>query len=70
MYSQLESIVISYIKTLNNLINDSNINMYDTRKIINNSITELERLGCKIRYVDNALTVIEINENNHIRSRL
>ena len=51
MYSQLESIVISYIKTLNNLINDSNINMYDTRKIINNSITELERLGCKIRYV-------------------
>lgn len=70
MYSQLESIVISYIKTLNNLINDTNSNIYDTRKIIINSIKELERLGCKIRYVDNALTVIEINENNHIRSKL
>ena len=68
MYSQLESIVISYVNTLNNLINDSNT--YDTKKVISNSILELERLGCKIRYVDNALTIIEINENNYIMSKL
>lgn len=68
MYSQLESIVISYVNTLNKLISDTNT--YDAKKIIRNSILELEGLGCKIRYVDNALTIIEIKESNYISSKL
>ena len=34
MYSQLESIVIFYIKTLNNIINDTNINIMTLEKLL------------------------------------
>ena len=70
MYSQLESIVISYVNTLNDLISTTHPYTHDTKKIIRNSILELEGLGCKIRYVDNALTIIEIKESNYIISKL
>jgi hypothetical protein len=72
MYSQLETIVISYVNSLNKLVKsgDETDQSYAIKQIIIESIDELERLGCKIRLIENIFSVVEINQTTSPLSRL
>lgn len=65
MYSQLETIVISYVNSLNKLVQSGEQadQSYSIKKIIIESINELEKLGCKIRLIENIFSVVEINHS-------
>jgi len=73
MYSPYEKLAISYVNTLNNLIQNEKStddeNNYLLRKTITDAISELENNGCKIRVSGNMLVLVEVNEG-HILSRL
>ena len=70
MYTQYEKLAISYVNTLNNLIQNEKAtddeNSYLIRKTITNAISELEKNGCKIRVSDNMLILVEANEGRII----
>lgn len=68
MYSQLESILISYVKTLNEIKN-LQPNNSDIRTIISNSVKEIETHGGKVRAIENNLSLVQVEELN-IRCRL
>tara|TARA_B100001175_G_C19120556_1_gene454136 strand:+ start:141 stop:347 length:207 start_codon:yes stop_codon:yes gene_type:complete len=68
MYSQLESILISYVNTLNEIKN-LRPNNSEIRTIISNSAKEIETHGGKVRIVEDNLCLIQVDEK-HIRSRL
>jgi len=72
MYSQLETIVISYVNSLNKLVQSGEQadQSYAIKKIIIESINELEKLGCKIRLIENIFSVVEINQTTSSLSRL
>lgn len=81
MYSSGELIVISYVNTLNKLNkeilcieNEESYNSNDRyllRKIITESISEIENLGGKVRIIENGLfTLVQYNEKECSISRL
>ena len=81
MYSTGELIVISYLNTLNKLNreilcneNEESYNSNDRyllRKIITDSISEIENLGGKVRMIeDGMITLIEYNERECFQSKL
>ena len=73
MYSQLEHTMISYISTLNKLkymLTDEQGKDMNLRSVINEAISDIEKLGGTIRLIEgNTLTLINIDENKII-SRL
>ena len=81
MYSSGELIIISYVNTLNKLNkeilcneNEETYNSNDRyllRKIITESISEIENLGGKVRMIEDGMfTLIEYNERECSISRL
>jgi hypothetical protein len=68
MYSQLESILISYVNTLNEIKN-LRPNNSEIRTIISNSVKEIETYGGKVRIVEDNLSLVQVDEK-HMRSRL
>ena len=53
MNNQSEKITISYLETLNKLLKLDYKNDYDLKKIINDSIKEIEKYGGKVRLIEN-----------------
>ena len=81
MYSSGDLLLISYISMLNRLNieilcnkDDENYNSNDRyvlRKIITESIREIEKMGGKVRIIENGLfTLVQYNESECSISRL
>jgi len=66
MYSSLEWMTISYVNTLNKLkelkMEGNELENYKLRSIINDAIKEIEKIGGKVRIVENKFNVIEVSE--------
>jgi hypothetical protein len=57
---------ISYVNTLNKLkelkMEGNELENYKLRSIINDAIKEIEKIGGKVRIVENKFNVIEVSE--------
>ena len=66
MYSSLEWMTISYVNTLNKLkelkMEGNELEYYKLRSIVNDAVKEIEKIGGKVRIVENKLNVIEVSE--------
>ena len=66
MYSSLEWMTISYVNTLNRMkelkMEGNELENYKLRSIVNDAIKEIEKIGGKVRIVENKLNVIEVSE--------
>tara|TARA_B100000282_G_scaffold295280_1_gene274195 strand:- start:1772 stop:1990 length:219 start_codon:yes stop_codon:yes gene_type:complete len=66
MYSSLEWMTISYLNTLNKLkelkMEGNELENYKLRSIVNDAIKEIEKIGGKVRIVENKFNVIEVSE--------
>ena len=66
MYSSLEWMTISYVNTLNRMkelkMEGDELENYKLRSIVNDAIKEIEKIGGKVRIVENKLNVIEVSE--------
>jgi len=73
MYSQAENITLSYLNTLNQLIfiinNNKTIIDYDIKKIINESIRNIENNGGSVRAIEDGLLSL-VNFNEKLRSNM
>lgn len=60
MYNQSEKIIISYLETVNKLLKLNYKQDYNLKKIISDSIKEIEKFGGKVRLIENnTLALIE-----------
>ncbi len=60
MYNQSEKIIISYLETVNKLLKLNYKQDYNLKKIISDSIKEIEKYGGKVRLIENnTLALIE-----------